>query len=278
MAFELITGHAGRNHVDSADMGEAFAGIVGKGRYILDTGEGMACTMSDSNTLTVGTGSMLMDGRIVRNETAAAFKIANGAQGQYRHDLACLRYTLDRSNDSIESVEQVVLQGTPATTASEAKDPEYEAGDILSGDLSATVPIARVKLDNLTPTCEALLGSVTSLKSLGDSVSQDTGVIVLVGNRPGTYDTNGVRYIVRRGICYLSVSCGGTWNAGSIGTTAKQIAVLPEGVRPVMPVECWSRKPGGGDTTMYVQADGKVMALSSSSTIYFRGYAVFPVA
>lgn len=173
MAFELITGHAGRNHVDSADMGEAFAGIVGKGRYILDTGEGMACAMSDSNTLTVGTGSMLMDGRIVRNETAATFKIANGMQGQYRHDLACLRYTLDRSNDAIESVEQVVLQGTPATTASEAKDPEYVAGDILSGDLSATVPIARVKLDNLTPTCEALLGSVTSLKSLGDSVSRD---------------------------------------------------------------------------------------------------------
>lgn len=171
MAFELITGHAGRNHVDSADMGEAFAGIVGKGRYILDTGEGMACSMADSNTLTVGTGSMLMDGRIVRNETAATFKIANGTQGQYRHDLACLRYTLDRSNDSIESVEQVVLQGTPATTASEAKDPEYEAGDILSGDLSATVPIARVKLDNLTPTCEAMLGSVTSLKSLGESVS-----------------------------------------------------------------------------------------------------------
>lgn len=171
MAFELITGHAGRNHVDSADMGEAFAGIVGKGRYILDTGDGMACSMTDSNTLTVGTGSMLMDGRIVRNETAATFKIANGTQGQHRHDLACLRYTLDRSNDSIESVEQVVLQGTPATTAGEAKDPEYEAGDILSGDLSATVPIARVKLDNLTPTCEAMLGSVTSLKSLGDSVS-----------------------------------------------------------------------------------------------------------
>lgn len=45
-----------------------------------------------------------------------------------------------------------------------------------------------------------------------------------------------------------------------------------------MPVECWSRKPGGGDTAMYVQADGKIMALSSSSTTYFRGYAVFPVA
>ena len=196
MAFELITGHAGRNHVDSADMGEAFAGIVGKGRYILDTGEGMACAMTDSNTLTVGTGSMLMDGRIVRNETAATFRIANGTQGQYRHDLACLRYTLDRSNDSIESVEQVVLQGTPATTASEAKDPEYEAGDILFGDLSATVPIARVKLDNLTPTCEAMLGSVTSLKSLGDSVSHVVRSVTFSANHKdgtlyyGEFDTD----------------------------------------------------------------------------------------
>ena len=101
---------------------------------------------------------------------------------------------------------------------------------------------------------------------------------MLAGNRPGTYDTNGVRYIVRRGICYLSVCCGGAWNVGSIGTTAKQVAVLPEGARPAMPVECWSRKPGGGDTTIYVQADGKVMAMSGSSTTYFRGYAVFPVA
>lgn len=224
MAFELITGHAGRNHVDSADMGEAFAGIVGKGRYILDTGEGMACSMADSNTLTVGTGSMLMDGRIVRNETAATFKIANGAQGQYRHDLACLRYTLDRSNDSIESVEQVVLRGTPATTASEAKDPEYEAGDILSGDLSATVPIARVKLDNLAPTCEAMLGSVTSLKSLGESVSQAE-----------TYSYGVIRAERHGNVCVVSATMFSmpvaisAWSSGSIGT-------LPEGFRPASTV------------------------------------------
>lgn len=223
MAFELITGHAGRNHVDSADMGEAFAGIVGKGRYILDTGDGMACSMADSNTLTVGTGSMLMDGRIVRNETAATFKIANGTQGQYRHDLACLRYKLDRSNDSIESVEQVVLQGTPATTAGEAKDPEYEAGDILSGDLSATVPIARVKLDNLTPTCEAMLGSVTSLKSLGESVSQGSSVIIRKGN--GYIEFTRVGCIVTMAVYNVSASLSGSWDAA-------KLCDVPVGYRP----------------------------------------------
>ncbi len=223
MAFELITGHAGRNHVDSADMGEAFAGIVGKGRYILDTGDGMACSMTDSNTLTVGTGSMLMDGRIVRNETAATFRIANGTQGQYRHDLACLRYTLDRSNDSIESVEQVVLQGTPATTASEAKDPEYEAGDILSGDLSATVPIARVKLDNLTPTCEAMLDSVTSLKSLGDSVSLSEWTYLYGSGESGK---SFVRYRRDGARCVLH------WNATQ-GTSAYWVVGrLPDQMRP----------------------------------------------
>lgn len=224
MAFELITGHAGRNHVDSADMGEAFAGIVGKGRYILDTGDGMACSMADSNTLTVGTGSMLMDGRIVRNETAATFKIANGTQGQYRHDLACLRYTLDRSNDSIESVEQVVLQGTPATTASGAKDPEYEAGDILSGDLSATVPIARVKLDNLTPTCEAMLGSVTSLKSLGESVSQEQFYWLYLDEKYGQ-----VVFYARGGIATLTVI---DINQVDPGAPWKIPEVIPREFRP----------------------------------------------
>lgn len=225
MAFELITGHAGRNHVDSADMGEAFAGIVGKGRYILDTGEGMACSMTDSNTLTVGTGSMLMDGRIVRNETAATFRIANGTQGQYRHDLACLRYTLDRSNDSIESVEQVVLQGTPASTASEAKDPEYKAGDILSGDLSATVPIARVKLDNLTPTCEAMLGSVTSLKSLGDSVSKFRSDYVFHAVGTGSFEFCRVGGIVVMNMYNITAKLSGSWNTTFVGT-------VPDGFRP----------------------------------------------
>ena len=223
MAFELITGHAGRNHVDSADIGEAFAGIVGKGRYILDTGDGMACSMADSNTLTVGKGSMIMDGRIVRNETAATFKIANGTQGQYRHDLACLRYKIDRSDDSIESVEQVVLQGTPATTESEAKDPEYEAGDILSGDLSATVPIARVKLDNITPTCEAMLGSVTSLKPLGDSVSRPS-VRVPVGT-DGYIAFARVGRIVSMVMYEVQVTLSGSWNS-------KQVCAIPEGFAP----------------------------------------------
>lgn len=232
MAFELITGHAGRNHVDSADMGEAFAGIVGKGRYILDTGEGMACSMADSNTLTVGTGSMLMDGRIVRNETAATFKIANGTQGQYRHDLACLRYKLDRSNDSIESVEQVVLQGTPATTASEAKDPEYEAGDILSGDLSATVPIARVKIDNLTPTCEALLGSVTSLKSLGESVSPSYlggGNVSLLGCTVKVGCWIAANLILIVGFSYVS---GSMSSSDAYEGASNAALVLPERLRP----------------------------------------------
>lgn len=101
---------------------------------------------------------------------------------------------------------------------------------------------------------------------------------MLAGNKQVVYDMNGVRYIVRRGICCLSVCCGGTWNVGNIGTTAKQMAILTDGARPVIQVGCWSRKPGGGDTTMYVQAYGKVMAISSSSTTYFRGYAIFPVA
>lgn len=251
MAFELITGHAGRNHVDSADIGEAFAGIVGKGRYILDTGDGMACSMADSNTLTVGKGSMIMDGRIVRNETAATFKIANGTQGQYRHDLACLRYKIDRSDDSIESVEQVVLQGTPATTESEAKDPEYEAGDILSGDLSATVPIARVKLDNITPTCEAMLGSVTSLKPLGDAVSHATTVERL-------YDGGGW-HIWHMGAIVMANASGVVIHGNDSWAMTTCPYTIPSELRPPYNLEAGGMSRDGVlGTTLRVNANGTV--------------------
>lgn len=174
--------------------------------------------------------------------------------------------------------ESVAKIDAAATKAKETVNSATEAVSECKAQTGAcTQETARAKeiADTVESRITGIEGDVAALR---DSVSQDTGVILLAGNNPGPYDTNGVRYIVRHGICYLSVCCGGTWNVGSIGTTAKQIAILPEGARPVLSVECWSRKPGGGDTTMYVQADGKIMAMSSSDTTYFRGYAVFPVA
>ena len=177
MAFDVVTAKQGKQHVTAEQQAMLHAGMLGKGRYRLDVSGGLACSMTDPNTLTVDTGGLVVDGRWVVNENQTSFAIANGSQSAFRHDLAVLKIATDAST-GVTTIEEKVLQGTSATTAAGAKDPAYDAGDLLGG-LTATVPIARVKLDGLTPTCEELLPSVADLrtlaeqtKKLGDSVSQ----------------------------------------------------------------------------------------------------------
>ena len=213
MSIELVTGHAGRNHVDSEDVGAFYAGVVGKGRYALDVGENLAVTMSDANTVRIGTGLFVMDGRYVRVKDAESVKVANGAQAAYRKDLVVCTYTRDPSNGNVEDVAVSVLQGKAAAKESDAKAPTFEEGDILNGDLKATVAIAEVDLAGLTPMARLLLPNVASLKTLGDSVSHhlDTGWVSLYNDAKwGT-----VKYRARDGVCCLMVL-----GIGGIGPSA----------------------------------------------------------
>ena len=176
MAFDVVTAKQGKPHVTADQQALMQAGMLGKGRYALDALNNLACTMTDSNTLTVDTGGLMVDGRWVVNEAQTSFAIANGSQAQFRKDLAVLEITVDPST-GVTSLEEKVLQGATAATEAAAADPTYEAGDLYTG-LTAVVPIARITLNGLTPTCEALLPSVADLKTiseqtkkLGDSVS-----------------------------------------------------------------------------------------------------------
>lgn len=178
MTTELVTAHAGKNHIGSEDVGALYAGALGSGRFALDVGEGLAVTMTDANTVRIGTGVFLMDGRQVRVKEAESVKVANGSQGAFRKDLVTYTYRRDPSNGNVEEGTWSVLQGTATAKEGEAKAPDYTAGNILDGDLTATVAVAEVSLSGLTPTARLLLPSVASLRTLGDSVSH-----VEVGNQ-----------------------------------------------------------------------------------------------
>lgn len=173
MTTELVTAHAGKNHIGSEDVGALYAGALGSGRFAFDVGEGLAVTMTDANTVRIGTGVFLMDGRQVRVKEAESVKVANGSQGAFRRDLVTYTYKRDPSNGNVEEGAWSVLQGTAAASEAEAKAPDYVAGNILDGDITATVAVAEVSLSGLTPTARLLLPSVASLRTLGDSVSQD---------------------------------------------------------------------------------------------------------
>jgi len=193
MAFELVTGKAGSAHIDSADVGALLAGLGGSGRYLLATGERLAVSMTDANTVSVGTGDLIMDGRHVRNDAEVTVKVSNGGQGTYRHDLVVLTYSRATDGTGVESVALSVVEGTPAATADAAEDPDYTEGDVLSGSVTASVAIARVTLSGITPTVEPLVKATLLPAYYYDSKPDEADV----PSKPSVvYVKGGAEYIV----------------------------------------------------------------------------------
>lgn len=150
MAIELVTGKKGTVHVDSADDGALYAAIAGKGEYVLDLDDRLACTMTTANKAHVASGHGLMQGRhwLVDAE-GVDLTIQNGTQGQKRNDLIVARYECDAKNGNVESVALKVIKGTP-TTGTPA-DPACTRGDILEGAaLVNEQPLWRIPLNGIT--------------------------------------------------------------------------------------------------------------------------------
>ena len=146
MAIELVTGHTGQAHVTAAQDGRRNVGTFGReGRYVLDTGQGLALTADSANQVTVGTGDAIMDGRHVCAETPTQLTVASGTQGQRRNDLVIMRYT-DASG--VESVELDVLQGSPSSGT--PVDPSWRTDSIVDGATVAEWPLWRLPLDGIS--------------------------------------------------------------------------------------------------------------------------------
>lgn len=256
MAFDYVTSKQGKPHVTAAQMGALQAATIGSGRYVLkEYADGLAVSMTDANTLSIAAGALAIDGRYVVNDEPTTVKIANGGQSSYRHDLVVLTIKDDPST-GIGSVGVSVAQGAAASSAAAAKDPSVVEGSMLGGNV-ATCPIARIKLDGLTPTCELMLKSVGSLAALGESVSQPwkppftTSTITL--SRCGNIVTlSGNVKFEQSGVCnYMKVS--ESIPLGFRPTTDNQSAVF------AMPTDRMA---------LLVNADGQVSALGNPSSAY----------
>lgn len=172
MAIELVTGKKGTVHVDSADDGALYAAIAGKGEYVLDLDDRLACTMTTANKAHVASGHGLMQGRHwLIDAEGVDLTIQNGTQGQKRNDLIVARYECDAKNGNIESVALKVIKGTP-TTGTPA-DPACTRGDILEGAaLVNEQPLWRIPLNGITVgTPIQMFDVLTPAKEAWDSVA-----------------------------------------------------------------------------------------------------------
>lgn len=159
MAFEIVDGMTGTKHISSDDLAALNTATVGKADCVLKYGNDFALTMASANSATLGTGVGMVGGKRFWNQAATSLTIQSGTQGQKRNDLVVARYA--KTSAGIESIEPVVIKGTPTTGTS--ADPATTANDL---------KLWRVPLNGITVgTPVKLFSPVTPLATLGDSVS-----------------------------------------------------------------------------------------------------------
>lgn len=167
MGLQLRTGKNGKNVTSDSD-GRLYAGIAGTDRYVLDDGNKLAASLSDSNTLVVQSGAMLINGRHVTLDGTQTWNIPNGAQGKKRSNLCVVRYTKD--SNGTEIAEAVTLSGD--LTDGDPVDPAYNNTSILqNGTTISDYPLYRVITDGISANDPVPLFNVlTPLATIGASV------------------------------------------------------------------------------------------------------------
>lgn len=188
MAVEIVNGKAGAPHVSGSDVGRLYAGVAGEGNYYLM--DAPKASMASANRLSLGPCDLLCQGIHMTLDGLDEWTVETGSQGMKRRDLCCLRYSRDEST-GVETAAPVTLKGTPA--ASDPKDPEVPSGSRLSDAAEATIPVARVTLDGLTPgTPELLLEGLVPLSTLRDSVSRTPKVFTGTMRKTATVGNDSV--------------------------------------------------------------------------------------
>ena len=181
MTIELVDGKAGVAHISSEDKAIIHQAKFSKSDVVYDWGDAFKCSMSSSNRATIGTGCASIQGLDWHITSAESVTISNGSQGMKRNDIICAHYHRD-STSGIETVELVVLKGSPNATA--AADPTIPSGKILFGAGDAYMPLWRIPLDGITVGTPVRL--FTPRGALWDSVTQSGEWVVVA--RPRGYD------------------------------------------------------------------------------------------
>ena len=209
--MEIITGYRGEGHVTSQQNRITNIGIFGSGTFIVgNVGSLMAASVISANEVQIADGLLIAEGCTaeIPRGTSESLAIENGSQGTKRKDLIVARYTRE-SGTKIESMELVVITGTPAS--SNPATPSYNTGSITGGDTLVDFPLFTVNIDGITiesvtrlvgyaevPSksyVDALGTTLTNLinttkNNLQSAINSLSSTLATVSNRVGTANLN----------------------------------------------------------------------------------------
>ena len=205
--MEIITGYRGEGHITSQQNRITNIGIFGSGTYIIgNVGSLMAASVISANEVQIADGLLIAEGCTaeIPRGTSESLAIENGSQGTKRKDLIVARYTRE-SGTKIESMELVVITGTPASSNPAA--PSYNTGSITGGDTLVDFPLFTVNIDGITiqsvtrlvgyaevsskSYVDAINTTLTNLinttkNNLQNSINSLSSTLTTVSNRVGT--------------------------------------------------------------------------------------------
>ena len=162
--MKIVSGRTGSPHVTSQQFRQMLEGIIGRGSYIITSGENLKPELSSNNLMKIRSGMMAHHGCIscVDIGTYDEVTLTNGSQGMKRIDLIVNRYTRNAETE-VENCSWKVIQGKPV--ASNPAVPAYTSGNLQNGDLVDECPAFEVHYDGINVT------EVKSLLSVTDGLS-----------------------------------------------------------------------------------------------------------
>lgn len=184
MAIELVTGHAGQEHVSSADAGRFNAGVCGTGKYVLDTGLKFAYSIESANLIRISSGDAVNQGRhiTIPPNTYEDAALLNGAQGKTRIDVITLRYSkvtrqVDSETVTLEEASVEVVKGTEVPTGTTPEVPAVISGNIFGGATADDMPLYHVLITDTSVTSVTpvftVMPSMTTLEESSDGLYRD---------------------------------------------------------------------------------------------------------
>lgn len=243
MAFEAVDACFGTPHISSDDLAALNTAVIGKADCVLHYGDDFKAVMASANECLVGTGVGMVGGRRFWNQATCSLAIQSGAQGQKRNDLVVARYS--RTSEGIESIEPVVIKGTPTTGA--PADPEVTANDL---------KLWRIPLDGINAGTPVRLTHI--LLPLSAAIEGVTQALYDSGWYP-VYKDDDIDIRVRR--FNQTVFLNGKVRAYKIDTTWKAITTLPWSFRPdIQTYFAGASTDGNNVVQMNIEPDGTLYA------------------
>lgn len=166
--MRIITGSTGTAHITSADDAAFNVGVVGPSDYLFNI-TNFDVTQVGTNSFKLSKAEICIAGRHGRIEGTEIVTIEDGSQGMYRKDAIVIEYV---NNSGLETMEALIIKGTPSASKSGAAVPSIYKGDTYNGATRRQMHLATIELyENTVEAIKIVANTIVPVTTVAKNVS-----------------------------------------------------------------------------------------------------------